>query len=176
MRHLRAHGNWLAPNLGLLDVWTSVAVLHYLTSTAINLQLPLLWVLGIMGLTMWWVPASLWDRQQPWGSPGTFAMMGLPLGALVIFGLMAWADSLLPSPQVYPEVKFNRSLLSFLSLGQKVALTVAVVGVLLDLFILGIAFLYHLNQAKTVLDVKSVVAAVASWVGSLVALLRLLPS
>ena len=135
VRHLRAHGNWMAPQLGLFDVWTWVAFTRYVASTVINLALiPVPWVLGVMGLTMF-VPNDWWDRQDPLGSPIAFYMWVVPLLLLAIFSLFIWART----PKVNVSGAEIKHPLYWL---QKSSLVLAIGWILAALFILALDVAY----------------------------------
>ncbi|MBI4281955.1 MAG: hypothetical protein HY672_00495 [Chloroflexi bacterium] len=135
VRHLRAHGNWLAPHIGLFDVWTWVAITRYVVSTVINLALiPVPWVLGVMGLTML-VPQEWWDRQTPLESPIAFYMWVVPLLLFAVFSLFIWART--------PKVSISGSEIKHpLYWLQKTSLVLAIGWIVAALFILALGFLY----------------------------------
>ena len=139
VRHIRAHGNWLAPHIGLFDVWTWVALVRYVTSTAINLALmPVPWILGIMGLTML-VPNDWWDRQNPLGSPIALYMWTGPAVLLAIFGLFTWWGY--PKANV-PGAEIKHRLYWLL----KGVLVLGIGWVLAALFVLGVAGAYFIDS------------------------------
>ena len=135
VRHLRAHGNWLAPHLGIFDVWTWVALTRYVTSTFINLALiPVPWVLAVMGLTML-VPNDWWDRQAPLGSPIALYMWAGPALLLAVFSLFTWLGY--PNAKV-PGAEIKHPLYWLL----KSVLILAVVWILAAVFILALDVAY----------------------------------
>jgi hypothetical protein len=137
VRHVRAHGNWLAPHLGLFDVWTWVALFRYVSSTLINLALiPFPWVLAIIGLTMM-VTTGFWDRGTPLESTIRIPMLFGPLALLAVFMLFVWWK---PSG-VTGGADFKHRFYPL----QKSVLIAAVSWLLADLFILGIAAAYWLD-------------------------------
>jgi hypothetical protein len=137
VRHVRAHGNWLAPHLGLFDVRSWVMLFHYLSSTIINLALiPTPWVLGIIGLSIM-LPAGFWDRAEPWGSDIFTPMVAGPLAFFALFMLFVWWRP----KDVTRGADFKHRFYPL----QKSVLIVAVSWTLADLFILGIAGSYWLQ-------------------------------
>jgi hypothetical protein len=132
VRHLRAHGNWLAPHLGIFDVWTWVAITRYVACMVINLAfIPVPWVLGVIGLTMF-VPNYWWDRQDPLGSPIALYMWVGPVLLLAIFSLFIWART--PKADMFgAEIKHPLYWL------QKGSLVLAIGWILTALFILVLA-------------------------------------
>ncbi len=137
VRHLRAHGNWLLPHLGLFDVWTWVALFRYVFSTAINLLLiPIPWVLGLMMLTLM-IPGELWNRREPLDSWILNYMWIGPAVLFFIFLLFVWW----PHKPIDEGAETKHRLYRW----QKIVLVMAVVWVLVDLFALGIAGAYRLQ-------------------------------
>lgn len=131
VRHLRAHGNWLAPRLGLFDVWTWVAVLRYVTSAVINLALiPLPWLLLAMAPTMV-VSGTWWDRRDPLSSTIALPMVIGPAALLGVFMVFVWWQ---PRPTI-GGAEIKHRLYGF----QRGILVLAVAWALADLFVLGIA-------------------------------------
>ncbi len=174
VQHLRAHGNYLAPHLGLLDVWTWVALIRYLFSTALLLVLlPLPWLLSLAGPSML-VPPSLWDRQDPWGSNIGFLnigffnlgffMVAIPLAALGVFAVLAVVVSLSRGAAADPDAEHKDSFYW----AQKIALLVVVAGLLIDLFIGGVALMYPLDEV----DLWAALLAAASLAGSVAGVFR----
>lgn len=142
VRHLRAHGNWLAPRLGLFDVWTWVALFRYISSAAINLLLiPIPWFLLLMTLTMM-IPGGFWDRQDPWNSEIRLLMV---LGPAVLFGIFMMFVWYQPKG-TYVGAEIKHIGYRF----QKYVLAGAVVWVLADLFVLGVAGAYVLKPTLVV--------------------------
>ena len=147
VRHIRAHGNWVAPHLGLFDVWTWTAITRYLTSTVLNLVLiPLPWVLVAFGLTML-APNSWWDRAHPLAPPmGYFMLIGPVL--LLSFAVFMWwryPDLNVPGPHFKgPFYRLGRGIL-----------IAAVAFVLADGFILAIGL------------ANAAFPSVAAWVAGL---------
>ena len=141
VRHLRAHGNWLLPHLGLFDVWTWVALFRYVSSTAINLLLiPIPWFLGFMTLTMM-IPNGFWNREYPLSSGITW-LMGLgPAVLFVIFMVFVWRQPKSKKVGADKGAEIKHSLYWL----QKSVLVAGVVWVLADLFVLGIAGVYILK-------------------------------
>ena len=141
VRHLRAHGNWLLPHLGLFDVWTWVALFRYVSSTAINLLLiPIPWFLGFMTLTMM-IPNGFWNREYPLSS-GIIWLMGLgPAVLFVIFMVFVWRQPKSKKVGADKGAEIKHSLYWL----QKSVLVAGVVWVLADLFVLGIAGVYILK-------------------------------
>lgn len=144
VRHVRAHGNWLAPHLGLFDVRTWVALFHYLSSTAINLALiPAPWLLGIIGLTIM-IPAGYWDRESPWNSAILILMLAGPLFLFAVFMLFVWwrPNVVWRKPKaMVAGADFKHRFYPL----QKLVLIIGVSWLLADLFILGIAAAYWLQ-------------------------------
>ncbi|MFC2014980.1 patatin-like phospholipase family protein [Chloroflexota bacterium] len=137
VRHLRAHGYWLAPHLGFFDVWTWVAVFRYLFSTVINILLvPTPWILLIMMLTLV-IPGTFWNRQDPMAVPALLhsLWLGPTLILLVLFLPFVWMHRK-PSDEG-AEIKHGYYLV------QKIGLTLAIIWMLVDLFILGIWGFYE---------------------------------
>lgn len=167
VRHLRAHGYWLAPHLGVFDVWTWVALFRYLFSAAINLLLiPIPWVLVIMMLTLL-IPGGFWNRVDPSGSSIAFYMWVGPAVFFSIFLLFAWwqprryakrrktksssklkgitqdlydkvQEIVLEPPYEGPEIKHALYRI------QKIVLVAGIVCIIIDIFILGISVLYEI--------------------------------
>ncbi len=163
VRHLRAHGYWLAPHLGIFDVWTWTAFFHYIVTTIANLLVPIPWVLGIMMLTLL-IPTEFWNRQEPMTSPIGFYLWLLPAIFFLIFLILTWSQPRLyqvdeeTSPsgerarkQTVPlAIKANLkgalrpSEKYGLSSVQQIALIIAIFFSLADLFILAVSGMYHL--------------------------------
>jgi predicted acylesterase/phospholipase RssA len=132
VRHLRAHGNWLLPHLGLFDVWTWIALFRYLSSTAINLLLiPIPWFLGIMIFTML-IPIGFWNRQYPLSSDMLWPMVFVPAFFFTVF-MVFYFLSLKGNKAEGAEIK--RPLYK----PQKYMLIAGVLWVMTDIFVLGIA-------------------------------------
>jgi len=146
VRHLRAHGHWLAPHLGLFDVWTWVALFRYLFSTAINfILIPIPLVLGLMMLTLI-IPSGLWNRGEPLSS-------WMWIGPAVLFSIflffVVWqitrqsertTDKVNKTTSAGAETKHSLYWL------QKSALVLGIVWLLVDLVVLGIAGAYLLQD------------------------------
>ena len=129
-RHIRAHGNWIAPHMGIFDVWSWVAVLRYLVSTVLNLLLiPLPWLLWIAVFTML-IRTGFWDRESPWNSD---VWLYLWIGSAVLltaFGLSMWWQG--PKPNVG-----GSTLWRWIYRVQKVVLVTAVVWMFAGFFVLA---------------------------------------
>ena len=137
VRHLRAHGNWLAPHLGLSDVWTWVALFRYLSSVVINITLvPIPWLVALLGLTMM-VSGSWWNRQHPWESDIFVPMIAVPAGLFGLFLFLAWYQ---PGRNVV-GAEFKHGLYPV----QMGLLVAALAFVLTDLFVLALAGAYALR-------------------------------
>lgn len=142
VRHIRAHGNWLAPGLGLFDPWTWIAATRYLVSTAINLLLvPAPWVMALIGLAML-VPVTWWDREYPMSS-SLSPLMALGPALLLLFVATTFvATWWRPPDDGTPGAEFKSSRYPWL----KKLLIAGVLLTVADLFILGVAAIYQNDQ------------------------------
>ena len=142
VRHIRAHGNWLAPGLGLFDPWTWIAVTRYLVSTGLNLLLvPAPWIMGLMGLAML-LPVTWWDREYPLSSPIS-PLMALGPALLLLFVAITFVTTWWRPPgEDTPGAEFKGRRYPWL----KKLLIAGVLLTLADLFVLLVAVVYQYDE------------------------------
>lgn len=201
-RHLRAHGYWLIPHPGVFDVWTWTVAFRYITKTlSLLLFFIVPWVVVLMMLPLL-VPSAFWNREDPLHFPIAVLMWSLPVMFFILFVIFSQGDGSAKPARVKASpatmqsgVKAGSTVLrpikglkdkieaknpegqeinSRFAPLKRVLLSLAVICVLIDVFILTVAGVYALQDTMKNLVIAAggtgaVMTAAVKFIGNFAA-------